>query len=668
MHETDDMHEPTLNESPVFDKILIANRGEIAVRIARTLREMGIKTVAVYSDADAKAPHVMACDEAVRLGPADARESYLKIDAVVQAALDTGARAVHPGYGFLSENPAFARACADAGIEFVGPSAEAIEIMGDKIAARQAVEARGVPTVPGIVGASDDEILARAESIGFPMIVKPAMGGGGKGMHVARTLDELRDALPTARRESGKAFGDETVFVERFIERPRHIEVQVMADKHGNVVHLGERECSLQRRHQKVIEEAPSAFLTPEQRERYGQIAIETAKSVDYVGAGTVEFIVASDAPDEPFFLEMNTRLQVEHPVTEEVTGLDLVELMTTVAAGQPLPLEQADVVLEGHSIEARIYAEDPNEGFLPTGGTISVLNQVYDELGRIRFDTGVLEGSVVSSNYDPMLAKVIATGESRDEALVLLQESLEHLFIAGVVTNIGFLSTLLARDEVTGGDIDTEFIDRNVDELTDARVPATAYALAAQAVTGSNFTSTLNAWSSDGWRMGGHAETRTRFADATVYTDPRTMETRVVADETVTLATESTADDTQFGTFGWTAYEDGRPAGTHVDDDAVWVQLHGQIFRIEKRRAAEAALAEGEAAITAPMPGAVVAVAVTDGDMVEIGQHVLSVEAMKMEHKLLATQSGVVRLEASEGDQVTRGQLLAHIEAEETQ
>ncbi|MGO1775781.1 MAG: biotin carboxylase N-terminal domain-containing protein, partial [Agrococcus casei] len=280
----------------VFDKILIANRGEIAVRIARTLGDMGIKTVAVYSDADAKAPHVGFCDEAVRLGPADARESYLKIDAVVQAAVGTGAQAIHPGYGFLSENPAFARACADAGIEFVGPSAEAIEIMGDKIAARKAVEARGVPTVPGIVGASDDEILARAEDIGFPMIVKPAMGGGGKGMHVARTLDELRDALPTARRESGKAFGDETVFVERFIERPRHIEVQVMADKHGNVVHLGERECSLQRRHQKVIEEAPSAFLSPEQRERYGQIAIETARSVDYVGAGTVEFMVASDA------------------------------------------------------------------------------------------------------------------------------------------------------------------------------------------------------------------------------------------------------------------------------------------------------------------------------------------------------------------------------------
>ncbi|HIY65297.1 MAG TPA: ATP-grasp domain-containing protein, partial [Candidatus Agrococcus pullicola] len=284
----------------MFDKILIANRGEIAVRIARTLREMGIRSVAVYSDADADAVHVRACDEAVRLGPADARESYLNIPKVIAAAVSTGAQGIHPGYGFLSENPEFARACAEAGIEFIGPSAEAIEIMGDKIAAREAVEARGVPTVPGIVGAGDDEIVARAGEIGYPMIVKPAMGGGGKGMHVVRASSELRDALQTARREAAKAFGDDTVFVERFIDQPRHIEVQVMADKHGNVVHLGERECSLQRRHQKVIEEAPSAFLTPEQREKYGRIAIETAKSVEYHGAGTVEFIVASDSPDEP--------------------------------------------------------------------------------------------------------------------------------------------------------------------------------------------------------------------------------------------------------------------------------------------------------------------------------------------------------------------------------
>ena len=651
----------------VFDKILIANRGEIAVRIARTLGDMGIKTVAVYSDADAKAPHVGFCDEAVRLGPADARESYLKIDAVVQAAVDTGAQAIHPGYGFLSENPAFARACADAGIEFVGPSAEAIEIMGDKIAARKAVEARGVPTVPGIVGASDDEILARAEDIGFPMIVKPAMGGGGKGMHVARTLDELRDALPTARRESGKAFGDETVFVERFIERPRHIEVQVMADKHGNVVHLGERECSLQRRHQKVIEEAPSAFLSPEQRERYGQIAIETARSVDYVGAGTVEFIVASDAPDEPYFLEMNTRLQVEHPVTEEVTGLDLVELMTTIAAGQPLPLEQTDVVLTGHSIEARIYAEDPNEGFLPTGGTIVRLRQPHYDDPRIRFDSGVEEGSVVSSNYDPMLAKVIATGETRDEALATLQEGLAHLFIAGVVTNVGFLTTLLARDEVVAGEIDTEFIDRNVESLTDSRVPTAAYAKAALAVSGPSSNRIGTAWQADGWRIGGPAEIRSRLADATVFIDPRTMQTRVVADDPATLMPDTDNEPSGFATFGWTSYEDRHPTGTHVDDDAVWVQLHGHTYRVERRRAAEAALAEGEAAITAPMPGAVVAIAVADGDTVEVGQHVLSVEAMKMEHKLMATQAGVVRLEVAEGEQVTRGQLLAHIEAAES-
>ncbi|MGO1775099.1 MAG: biotin/lipoyl-containing protein, partial [Agrococcus casei] len=371
--------------------------------------------------------------------------------------------------------------------------------------------------------------------------------------------------------------------------------------------------------------------------------------------------------PDEPYFLEMNTRLQVEHPVTEEVTGLDLVELMTTIAAGQPLPLEQTDVVLTGHSIEARIYAEDPNEGFLPTGGTIVRLRQPHYDDPRIRFDSGVEEGSVVSSNYDPMLAKVIATGETRDEALATLQEGLAHLFIAGVVTNVGFLTTLLARDEVVAGEIDTEFIDRNVESLTDSRVPTAAYAKAALAVSGPSSNRIGTAWQADGWRIGGPAEIRSRLADATVFIDPRTMQTRVVADDPATLMPDTDNEPSGFATFGWTSYEDRHPTGTHVDDDAVWVQLHGHTYRVERHRAAEAALAEGEAAITAPMPGAVVAIAVADGDTVEVGQHVLSVEAMKMEHKLMATQAGVVRLEVAEGEQVTRGQLLAHIEAAES-
>ena len=659
----------------VFEKILIANRGEIAIRIARTLRGMGIRTVAVYSDADADAPHVQLCDEAVRLGPADARDSYLSIPKVIEAARSTGAQAIHPGYGFLSENPAFARACTDAGIEFIGPSAAAIEVMGDKIAARAAVEARGVPTVPGIVGVSDDEIVAAAADIGYPLIVKPALGGGGKGMHVVHRDEDLREALKTARREAAGAFGDDTVFVERFIERPRHIEVQIMADKHSSIVHLGERECSLQRRHQKVIEEAPSAFLTPNQRERYGQIAIETARSVDYVGAGTVEFIVDADRPDEPFFLEMNTRLQVEHPVTEEVTGLDLVELMTRIAAGEPLPFAQSDVRLSGHSIEARIYAEDPNDGFLPTGGTIGRYDTPYGREHDIRVDSGIREGSVVTSHYDPMLAKVIATADTRDEALAALVDALREFDTSGVVTNTGFLITLLERDEVRTGDIDTGFIDRHVDELTDNRIPSAAYMLAAMALGSGPQPWLGTAWTSDGWRIGGRAERRLRFAHVTVYTDAEGS-SRIVPDDESTLLPTDEQPFQQFGTFGWTAYAplsgsayDGHSiGGTYVDDDAVWVRLHGRTFVIERRKPQAAALAAGEAAIASPMPGSIVAVAVTDGEHVEAGQHVLSVEAMKMEHRLTAEQSGIVRLEVSEGDQVTRGQLLAHIEAEDAE
>ena len=637
--------------TPVFDKILIANRGEIAVRIARTLREMGIASVAVYSDADAKAPHVSACDEAVRLGPADARESYLSIPKVIEAARETGAQAIHPGYGFLSENPAFARACAEAGIEFIGPSAEAIEIMGDKIAARAAVQARGVPTVPGIVGADDQEIIARAGEVGFPMIVKPAMGGGGKGMHVVHDGDALRDALQTARREAASAFGDETVFVERFIDRPRHIEVQILADKHGNVVHLGERECSLQRRHQKVIEEAPSAFLTPEQREHYGQIAIETARSVQYHGAGTVEFIVASDTPDEPFFLEMNTRLQVEHPVTEEVTGVDLVELMSRVGAGEALSITQDAVRIEGHSIEARIYAEDPNDGFLPTGGTIVQYELPYSEEHRVRIDSGVGQGSVVTSHYDPMLAKVITTAPTREVALAALEASLAEVVTTGVVTNVGFLLTLLQREEVRTGSIDTGFIDRSVAELTDVRIPSAAYTTAALALTPDWMPWSETAWTADGWRIGGCVARRVRFADATVHLDDRGG-SRIEADDEASVMPES-----EGRTIGWSR--------TYVDDDAVWVRLGGQTYVIQRRKPKQKTLAEGEAALVSPMPGSVVAVAVADGDLVEVGQHVLSVEAMKMEHRLTATQAGVVRLEVTAGEQVTRGQLLAHIESE---
>src|SRR6201987_1439171 len=357
----------------MFDTVLVANRGEIAVRVIRTLRRLGIRSVAVYSDPDATARHVLEADTAVRLGPAAARESYLDIEKVVDAAVCTGAQAIHPGYGFLSENAHFGAACERAGVVFLGPPARAIEVMGDKITAKNAVSAFDVPVVPGVAksGLSDDDLVAAADEIGYPVLIKPSAGGGGKGMHLVEDPARLRQALGSARREAASSFGDDTLFLERFVLRPRHIEVQVLADTHGDVVHLGERECSLQRRHQKVIEEAPSPLLDPNTRARIGAAACNTAHSVDYVGAGTVEFIVSADRPDEFFFMEMNTRLQVEHPVTEEVTGMDLVEWQVRIAAGEKLPIAQDDIAMTGHAIEARVYAEDPANGFLPTGGDV---------------------------------------------------------------------------------------------------------------------------------------------------------------------------------------------------------------------------------------------------------------------------------------------------------
>ena len=379
-----------------IDTVLVANRGEIAVRVIRTLRAMGIRSVAVFSEADRDARHVREADTAVLLGPAAARESYLVIEKVIAAARATGAQAIHPGYGFLSENSKFAGACADAGIAFLGPSAHAIEVMGDKITAKNAVAKFDVPVVPGIArpGLSDDELIAAAGDIGYPVLVKPSAGGGGKGMRLVEEPGALAEALRSARREAASAFGDDTLFLERFVLRPRHIEVQILADGHGNVVHLGERECSLQRRHQKVIEEAPSPLLDEATRARIGEAACNTARSVDYSGAGTVEFIVSADKPDEFFFMEMNTRLQVEHPVTELVTGLDLVEWQVRVAAGEPLGFTQDDITLTGHAIEARVYAEDPSRGFLPTGGLVA---DVVEPAGPgVRVDSGLQPGPVV--------------------------------------------------------------------------------------------------------------------------------------------------------------------------------------------------------------------------------------------------------------------------------
>src|SRR5689334_2064948 len=427
---------------------------------------MGIRSVAVFSDADAGARHVAEADVAVGIGPAAARQSYLNIDAVVAAAQRTGAQAVHPGYGFLSENAQFAAALQAAGIVFIGPPVAAIQTMGDKIAAKAAVSAFGVPVVPGVSrpALTDADLIAGAEEVGYPVLVKPSAGGGGKGMRVVHDPAALPAALASARREAASAFGDDTLFLERFVLSPRHIEVQVLADGFGNVVHLGERECSLQRRHQKVIEEAPSPLLDAATRARIGAAACDTARSVDYTGAGTVEFIVSADKPDEFFFMEMNTRLQVEHPVTEMVTGIDLVEQQIRIAAGEKLALGQDDIVMTGHAIEARVYAEDPANGFLPTGGPVLGLREPTGP--GVRVDSGLAAGTVVGSDYDPMLSKVIAYGADRAAALHKLDRALADTAVLGLTTNTEFLRFLLADPDVAAGRLDTGLLDRRAPDF----------------------------------------------------------------------------------------------------------------------------------------------------------------------------------------------------------
>ncbi|MFB7905670.1 biotin carboxylase N-terminal domain-containing protein [Kitasatospora sp. NPDC056076] len=471
----------------MFDTVLVANRGEIALRVIRTLRRLGVRSVAVFSDADADAPHVREADIAVRLGPADrsdssAAETYLRTDQILAAARRTGAQAVHPGYGFLAENPGFARACADAGLVFIGPPPGAVELMGDKINAKEAVRTAGVPVVPGsqATAPTDEDLVAAADEIGYPVLLKPSAGGGGKGMRLVRDPAELPTEIAAARRVARTAFGDDTLLLERWVDRPRHIEVQVLADAHGTTVHLGERECSLQRRHQKLIEEAPSVLLNAETRAAMGAAAVRAAESCGYTGAGTVEFIVPGIDPDAPasaaegvrdfFFMEMNTRLQVEHPVTElavavgpESARLDLVEWQLRVASGEPLSFGQSDVSFLGHAIEARICAEDPERDFLPTGGRILTLDEPQGE--GIRVDSGVAPGTVVTSAYDPMLAKVIAYGPDRPTALRRLRAALADTRILGVTTNTGFLRRLLAHPDVVAGRLDTGLVERTAQQ-----------------------------------------------------------------------------------------------------------------------------------------------------------------------------------------------------------
>ncbi|MFD3539727.1 biotin carboxylase N-terminal domain-containing protein [Streptomyces sp. NPDC058662] len=673
----------------MFSTVLVANRGEIAVRVIRTLRQLGVRSVAVFSDADADARHVREADTAVRIGPAAAAESYLSVERLLDAARRTGAEAVHPGYGFLAENAAFARACAEAGLAFIGPPASAISLMGDKIRAKETVEAAGVPVVPGSSGSglTDAELTDAAVKIGMPVLLKPSAGGGGKGMRLVRDEAVLGEEIAAARREARSSFGDDTLLVERWVDRPRHIEIQVLADAHGNVVHLGERECSLQRRHQKVIEEAPSVLLTPDLRASMGAAAVEAARSCGYVGAGTVEFIVPGGDPSSYYFMEMNTRLQVEHPVTELVTGLDLVEQQLRVASGAPLGFTQADVRLTGHAIEARVCAEDPARGFLPSGGTVLALSEPSG--GAVRTDSGLTAGVPVGSAYDPMLSKVIAYGPDRASALRVLRGALADTVILGVQTNAGFLRRLLAHPDVVSGDLDTGLVERDLPTLLPEGVPdevyATAVLLARAAATGPR-TGWIDPFDiPNGWRLGGtpawtvhwlrlpgqepvRIETRPAGADPAApefetrgpgQGDTAPARARIVARTADTVTVELDGVTHRFS-------HAASPEGT-------WLGRDGDSWHVQRHDPVEANLGGGARGgadtLAAPMPGTVTVVKVAVGDRVAAGQGLLVVEAMKMEHVISAPHAGTVtELDVTPGTTVAMDQVLAVVtpEAEE--
>ncbi|MGW0864497.1 ATP-binding protein [Streptomyces sp. NPDC002611] len=637
----------------MFETVLVANRGEIAVRVIRTLRSMGVRSVAVFSDADADARHVREADTAVRIGPAPASESYLSAERLLEAAARTGAQAVHPGYGFLAENAAFARACTEAGLVFIGPPADAISLMGDKIRAKETVMAAGVPVVPG---GRDPDLAEAARELGAPVLLKPSAGGGGKGMRLVRDLTRLEEEIASARREARASFGDDTLLVERWIDRPRHIEIQVLADGHGDVVHLGERECSLQRRHQKIIEEAPSVLLDEETRAAMGEAAVQAARSCGYRGAGTVEFIVNGGDPSSYYFMEMNTRLQVEHPVTELITGLDLVEWQLRVAAGEPLGFAQEDVTLTGHAVEARICAEDPARGFLPSGGTVLRLREPQGD--GIRTDSGLTEGTEVGSLYDPMLSKVIAYGPDRATALRKLRSALAETVTLGVQTNAGFLRRLLAHPAVIAGDLDTGLVEREVEGLIPTDVPEEVYEAAA-AVRLEALTPEPGGWTDpfsvpSGWRLGGRPKPPSFHLRVQEELEHTPRGTAAVTGDHVSVTLDGVRH-----TFHRAADWLGR------DGDAWHVRDHDPVAA-SLSRAAHA----GADSLTAPMPGTVTVVKVAVGDEVTAGQSLLVVEAMKMEHVISAPHAGkVTELDVAPGSTVAMDQILAviapHEEAE---
>ncbi|MCX7514885.1 acetyl-CoA carboxylase biotin carboxylase subunit [Frateuria hangzhouensis] len=662
----------------MFERVLIANRGEIACRVIRTCRRLGIHTIAVYSEADKDAQHVRLADEAWPIGGPRPADSYLRGEAILEVARRAGAQAIHPGYGFLSENTGFARACVEAGIVFIGPKPESIDAMGSKAAAKALMEHHAVPLVPGYHGDNQEPafLAEQARKTGFPLMIKAASGGGGKGMRIVRDEGEFADALASAQRESANAFGDTRVILERYVEHPRHIEFQVFGDTQGNVIHLNERECSSQRRYQKVLEETPSPFLTSERRRAMGEAAVAAAKAVDYVGAGTVEFIVGTDG--EFFFMEMNTRLQVEHPVTEETLGLDLVEWQLRVAAGQPLPLMQEQIHAQGHAIEVRLYAEDPEQNFLPSSGKLVRL-RLPAPSKHVRIDGGVVEGDTVSIFYDPMIAKLIVWDINRPQALERLREALTQCEIVGPKSNIAFLERLARHPAVVKGRIDTGYLDRHLDEFLEGDAPpagrvlfaaATAALLQEERSATTNPADPHSPWASaDAWRIG-HAGKR------------------VVA---LSLR-EERYEVTAHGHGGDYRLQHGEAAcevhGARLEPDALSARFDGEAQRLPARiddsrvllhdaagrryrfvRTPAFAWASTESAggnqVVAPMPGRIVLVKAKPGDSVEQGQELLVMEAMKMELALKAPRAGTIEsVNAMQGEFVEADAVLVRFES----
>ena len=658
-----------------FRTLLIANRGEIAVRVIRTARAMGLRTVAVYSEADQNAMHVAMADEAVLLGPARARDSYLNVERLIEAARKTGAEAVHPGYGFLSENAEFAQTCLDAGLVFVGPTAAMMTAMGSKSGSKALMEKAGVPLVPGYHGEAQDEAtLAKAATkIGFPVLVKASAGGGGRGMRIVRSAAELEPAIVSAKREAKAAFGDDTMLIEKYVDNPRHIEVQVIGDSHGNLVSLFERECTLQRRHQKVIEEAPSPTLNATQRETVCAAARKAAAAVNYVGAGTIEFV--SDGKDV-FFIEMNTRLQVEHPVTELITGIDLVEWQLRVAFGESLPLKQDEIRLSGHAIEARVYAENPAKNFMPSVGRISTW-RLPEESGGLRIDAGYREGDTVSPHYDAMLAKMIAWAPTRDAAIERLNRGLEDSDVRGIVTNIPFLSALVTHPQVRANLIDTGFIERELASLT--QVPAQPGELelcAAVAAIINNErmaagTEASSPWQTFGWMPVGRRERAFAFrVGHGVGHGPEQKITLNYGSGPSTLA----VGDRELA-FAIAPRADGFDLVLDSVKSQVTAVIEGHELYLRTRNGrfdlhwvdpfgGETEEQVGEEKIVAPLPGTVVAVLAEVGATLEKGAPILTLEVMKMEQTLRAPFAGVLKaIKCKVGDIVQEGVELAEVE-----